>query len=349
MQLFMDYSLLLVLVFSSLISLSQNNSLDVKKQELKQAQAQLDSVKAAVDALKAEVKALTPVEAWKKGGFMALNFNSLGLNNWAAGGVNSNSITALGNLYANYKEGKVEWVNNLDLAYGLIQNEGEPFRKNEDKIDLLSKAGYRSSKKINYAVLTNLKTQFAPGFDFTDASIADEDRKAISNFFSPAFILASVGADYKVTDYFSIYLSPATGKFTIVADDSIAEQDIYIPATLDENGERFYSNAFRAEFGALVNMALQKDLTERINLRTTLNLFNNYTDINKDNRKNIDVDWQTTINMKLTEYIGASLFTHVIHDNDIAVPIFNEAGTQTGTGPRTQLKRLLGVGFSYKF
>jgi hypothetical protein len=337
------------LVFLSLTAVAQDKTLEEKKEELKEAQAHLDAAKAAVDALKAEVKALTPVEPWEKGAFTALNFNSLGLTNWAAGGVNSNSITALGNVYANYKEGKIRWENNLDLAYGLIQNAGESLRKNEDKIDLSSKAGIRASNKLNYAVLANLKTQFAPGFDFTDATIADEDRQAISKFFAPAFILASVGADYRVTDYFSIYASPATGKFTIVADDSIAAQNIYIPATLDKNGNRFYSNAFRAEFGALVNMALQKDLTDRINLRTILNLFNNYTDINRDNRKNIDVDWQTTLNMKLTEYIGASLFTHVIHDNDIAVPLFNEAGTQIGSGPRTQLKRLLGVGFSYKF
>ena len=343
----------LILVFSMVAfcfaTFAQNNSLESKRTELAAAQAKLDAAKAAVDALNADIAALTPPDIWKKGGFSALNFNSLGLTNWAAGGVNSNSMTALGNLFANYKEGNKEWINNLDLAYGLIQNAGEGIRKNEDKIDFLSKGGLKATEKLNYAALVNLKSQFAPGFDFSDATIADEDRKAISKFLAPAFVLASVGADYKVTDYFSVYLSPATGKFTIVADDSIAAQDIYIPALLDDNGDRFYQNTFRSEFGALVNLLFQKDLTERINLKSGLNLFNNYTDPNKANRKNIDVDWQTMLNMKLTDYIGASLFTHVIHDNDIAVPILDDAGASIGSGPRTQFKRLLGVGFSYKF
>ena len=59
--------------------------------------------------------------------YSAITFNSLGLTNWAAGGVSSNSVSALGNIFANYKKDNIEWVNNLDLAYGLIQNEGETF------------------------------------------------------------------------------------------------------------------------------------------------------------------------------------------------------------------------------
>ncbi len=340
---------LFFLLAFSISTFAQDNSLTVKQKELATAQAAMDAAQAKVDGLKADVAALTPPVIWKKGGFSALNFNSLGLTNWAAGGVNSNSITALGNVFANYKEGNLEWVNNLDLAYGLIQNAGASIRKNEDKIDFLSKGGIKATEKLNYAALVNLKSQFAPGYDFSDASIDDADRDAISKFLAPAFILTSVGVDYKLTDYFSIYISPATGKFTVVSDDSIAAQDIYIPAILDENGDRFNKNSFRSEFGALINLLIQKDLTGRINLKSGVNLFNNYTDPNIANRKNIDVDWQTMLNLKLTDYIGASLFTHVIHDNDIAVPLLDNDGVKIGSGPRTQFKRLLGVGFSYKF
>ena len=151
-----------------------------------------------------------------------------------------------------------------------------------------------------------------------------------------------------MTDYFSIYLSPATGKFTFVTDTGIANQDIYIPATLNDAGNRYYTNNFRAEFGALLNARFAKDLTKKINLTSTLNLFNNYTDVNVDNRINVDVNWETMINMKLTDYLGMSLYTNLIHDNDVAVPIY-ENDILVGTGPRTQFKRLLGVGVQYKF
>lgn len=330
-------------------SLTYAQDLETKQKELTEAEANFDAAKAKVTALTAEVAALKPPVYWKKGGFGALNFNSLGLTNWAAGGVSANSITAMGNIYRNYKKDKVEWVNNLDLAYGVIKNDGETLRKNEDKIDFLTKVGYGINKKLSYAGLLNFKSQFAPGFDFTDGSIDDAVRPEISKFLAPAYITTSLGLNYNFTDYFSVYASPATGKFTFVTDDSIAAQNIYIPATLDASGIQYYNDNFRAEFGALVNARFNKDLTEKINLTSTLNLFNNFTDVNQSNRKNVDVNWEVMLNMKLTEYIGASLYTNVIHDNDVDVTIYDSNDVIIGAGPRTQLKRLLGVGFSYKF
>jgi hypothetical protein len=330
-------------------------TLEEAKTNLANAETALATQEAAVKAARANVAALTPHVYWEKGGFAALNFNSLGLTNWAAGGVSSNSITALGNIFKNYKKDKVEWMNNLELAYGLIQNGEETLRKNEDKIDYLTKGNYSITNKLSYSVLLNFKSQFAPGFDFTAQNLNDDDRPEISKFFAPAYLTTSVGFNYNVTDYFSIYLSPATGRFTFVTDDSIAAQNIYIPATLDDAGNSYYEDNFRTEFGALLNARFAKDLTKKINLTSTLNLFNNYTDVNKNNRLNIDVNWETMINMKLTNYLGASLYTNLIHDNDIAVSLFDgekpkldSDGNQL-TGPRTQFKRLLGLGVQYKF
>ena len=327
---------------------SQNNELQLKKQEVENAKSSLTDAQKRVKTIEQEIAQLTPPVYWQKGGFGALNFNSLGLTNWAAGGVSANSVTAIGNIYRNYKKGKVEWRNNLDLAYGLIKNEGETLRKNEDKIDFLTKGNYGITDKLSYSSLLNFKSQFAPGFDFSYPTKDDTDRDEISKFLAPAYLTTSIGLNYNFTDYFSVYISPATGKFTFVNDDSIAAQNIYIPATLNDNGVQFYNDRYRAEFGALFNAQFKKDLTKKINLTSTLNLFNNFTDVNTANRENIDVNWETMINMKLTEYIGVSFYTNLIHDNDVAVPLY-EGNTIVGYGPRTQFKRLLGVGFSYKF
>jgi hypothetical protein len=345
------FSILLVLFTTGVFA----QTLEEAKTDLAKAETALATQEAAVRAARANVAALTPPVHWEKGGFAALNFNSLGLTNWAAGGISSNSVNILGNIHRNYKKDKVEWLNNLDMAYGLIQNKGETLRKNEDNIDFLTKGNYGITKKLSYSVLLNFKSQFAPGFDFTDSNLSDDDRPEISKFFAPAYLTTSVGLNYNVTDNFSIYLSPATGRFTFVTDDSIAAQNIYIPAALDDAGNSFYEPNFRAEFGALFNAQFAKDLTKKINLTSTLNLFNNFTDVNKDNRMNVDVNWETMINMKLTNYLGASLYTNLIHDNDIAVSLFDgetpkldSDGNQL-TGPRTQFKRLLGLGVQYKF
>jgi hypothetical protein len=338
-----------LLLFGFIVNtFAQNNALELKKQELENAKSSLVNAQNKVKSIEQEITKLTPPEYWKKGGFGALNFNSLGLTNWAAGGVSTNSVTAIGNIYRNYKKDKIEWRNNLDLAYGLIKNDGETLRKNEDKIDFLTKGNYGITDKLSYSSLLNFKSQFAPGFDFSDPTIEDKDRTEISKFLAPAYLTTSIGINYSLTDYFSVYLSPATGKFTFVNDDSIAAKNIYIPATLDDNGIQFYNDQYRAEFGALLNAQFKKDITKKINLTSTLNLFNNFTDVNTANRKNIDVNWETMINMKLTEYIGISFYTNLIHDNDVAVPLY-DGNTIIGSGPRTQFKRLLGVGFSYKF
>ena len=339
---------LLIIIGFIANAFSQNDALQLKKQELENAKSSLVNAQNRVKSIEQEIAKLTPSEYWEKGGFGALNFNSLGLTNWAAGGVSANSVTAIGNIYRNYKKDKIEWRNNLDLAYGLIKNDGETLRKNEDKIDFLTKGNYGITDKLSYSSLLNFKSQFAPGFDFSDPTIEDKDRTEISKFLAPAYLTTSIGLNYSFTDYFSVYLSPATGKFTFVNDDSIAAQNIYIPATLDDNGIQFYNDQYRAEFGALLNAQFKKDITKKINLTSTLNLFNNFTDVNTANRKNIDVNWETMINMKLTEYIGISFYTNLIHDNDVAVPLY-EGNTTIGSGPRTQFKRLLGVGFSYKF
>ena len=98
-------SLLFGLIFNAF---GQNDALELKKQELEKARSSLVNAQNRVNSIEQEIARLTPPEYWKKGGFSALNLNSLGLTNWAAGGVSANSVTAIGNIYRNYKKDKIE-------------------------------------------------------------------------------------------------------------------------------------------------------------------------------------------------------------------------------------------------
>ncbi|MCB0733087.1 MAG: DUF3078 domain-containing protein [Flavobacteriales bacterium] len=317
------------------------NEAEIKKktEELTTAKAELAAAQAKIDQLNAEIQKLKPIVKWKMGGYQSINFNQGSFTNWAKGGVNSVSVTFLGNLFANYKFNNWTWDNNLDMSYGVIKNKGQDLRKNEDKIDLLTKVGRKASKRFSWAGLMRFESQFAEGFDFNSEST---DLPVISRFAAPAYIKASLGLDFKPNDKLSIYLSPAAGKWTIVNDDSIAALNLYIPETHDNPN-------FRGEFGALMSATYQdKEFIKNVGLKSTLELFNNFTDPNKPNRKNIDVDWQVMLNMKVSKYIGANLFTHVLYDNDTKIeydPI-NKPGVM---GPRLQFKELFGIGFSLKF
>src|SRR6218665_1983184 len=89
-----------------------------------------DSTKIKVDSVEKKIETLINVSDSLKatdtikycviGGLLGLNFTQSSFTNWAAGGENAISATALVNLFANFKRNKTTWENNLDLAYGLL-------------------------------------------------------------------------------------------------------------------------------------------------------------------------------------------------------------------------------------
>ena len=335
-------SFIAISVFAIFFSLSNksysqtNPVIDSLKAELSKSEAIKAEAEGKITSLKTQIDKLMPIVAWKHGGFAAINFNQMSFSNWAAGGINALSVTTLGNMYLNYNKNKISWNNNLDIAYGMVQNKGQELRKNEDKIDFLTKFSHHSPvKNLNFAVLANFKSQFAPSYTYDDKNVKSP---MISTFLAPAFILASIGIDYKPKPFLSIYISPATGKFTIVNVNDVAIKKSF---AVDTN------KVSRSEFGALMNVFFQKDLRKNVNLLSRLSLFNNYTDVNLPNRKNIDVNFESMINARINRYITASLFLNWIYDNDISISY--DESDPTKKGPRTQFKEVFGIGLSYKF
>jgi hypothetical protein len=273
---------------------------------------------------------------WRKGGFISINFNQVSLTNWAAGGENSVSLSGISSLFANYKKGRIAWDNTLDLGYGLVKQGDKELRKNDDKIELNTKFGYDATNKSKwyYTGLLNFKSQFAPGFNYTDTTSVK-----ISEFAAPAFALFAIGMDYKPSSYFSLFLSPITAKFIIVNDDSLSK----LGAFGVDPGEKV-----RTEIGAYLNARFQKEIATNIVLMTKIDLFSNY----QENPENIDVNWEVLLGMKINKYISASLSTQLIYDDNTPITIFEGSGKDkraVGVGPRTQFKQAFGIGFAYKF
>lgn len=289
---------------------------------------------------------------WKKGGFFSLSFSQVSLTNWAAGGENSVSTIAIANFFANYSKGKTKWDNNLDLGYGLMKQGETGWRKTDDKLDLNSKFSHNAKGKFYYSALGNFRTQLAPGYNYPNDSVV------ISRWMAPGYLVGALGMTYKPNDVFSLFISPATGKFTFVLAQTLADMGAFgvdaaefDPAT----GEKIKNGKnIRPEFGAYLQSRFQKDIVKNVNLLVKLDLFNNYTDKVAQNRGNIDVNWETLVTMKINKYMSASIFTHVIYDHDIDLPTYGFQGANAekvviGKGPKTQFKEVFGAGFSYKF
>ncbi len=236
-------------------------------------------------------------EGWKKGGMFTLNFSQVSLTNWAAGGENSISGNTMINVFANYKKGSFTLDNNLDLGYGIMKQGELGLRKTDDKIDFSSKFGYKLTEKSYAAALMSFKTQFMPGYDYPNDSVA------ISRFMAPGYFLFAAGYDYKEKDWLSLFIAPATGKLTIVNNPTLANAgafgvdeaiyDVNDPSIIITPGKKS-----RFEFGGYFKGALTKDIMKNIKLSTKLELFSNYL----ENPLNIDVSWETNIGMKINKY-----------------------------------------------
>ena len=275
---------------------------------------------------------------WSTQGNAQLLLNQASFTNWVQGGNNSVSGTALLNYNITYNKDSITiWENVFDFGYGLINTDEYGTRKNEDKIDILSNFSHIAAKDLYYSGKFNFKSQFVEGYNYPN------DTVEVSNFLAPAYVILSAGMTYKPNAGFSFYLSPATGKMTIVNDDVLSAAGAY-GVTPGET--------IRMEFGAYATIDYKQVVMENITFKSKLDLFNNYTAPVSQNRANIDVNWENSINLTVNEYITVNIFAHLIYDHDIDVPIFdNVAGeqVQVGTAPRLQVKQTLGLGFGYKF
>lgn len=270
----------------------------------------------------------TAVKTWKLGGLFNLNLNEGSLSNWSAGGDKfSFSVNAYLSVFAFYKKNKSSWDNSLDLAYGIVNTTSLGSRKASDRIDLLSKYGYAISKKWNAAALFNLRTQFTNGFAYSKTAAGKDTSSVISKTFAPAYVLLSLGLDYKPNDHFSLFISPLTERWVMVSDKLI--KPLY---GVDSN-----KNA-RNELGAFVSANYTAKLGANFVYKTKLDLFSNY----KQNPQNIDVYWTNSITAKLIKYINFSFNLDMIYDDDTR-------NVNPVKGPAPQWLQLMGIGFAYNF
>jgi hypothetical protein len=270
----------------------------------------------------------TVQKKWKLGGLFNLNINEGSLSNWSAGGDKfSFSLNAYLNVFAFYKKNKNSWDNSLDLAYGMVSTTSLGSRKASDRIDLLTKYGYALSPKWNAAALFNLRTQFAKGYAYSKTAAGLDTSSVISNSFAPAYLLLSVGFDYKPNNDLSIFISPLTERWIIVTDKTIAPLFGIVPGKKAKN-----------ELGAFLSMNYSKKLGSSFNYKTKLDLFSNY----KQKPQNIDIFWSNVLTARITKYINFSFNVDMIYDDDTH-------NVNPVKGPAPQWLQLMGIGFAYTF
>ncbi len=270
------------------------------------------------------------LKGWKLGGAVGLNFSQTALSNWAGGGQNSISIVGILNGFANFKQENFFWDNALELGLGAISVSGQTspdFRKSDDKIIFVSKAGLNASSALSYALLLDFRTQFLDGFNFENR-LPDGTFPVISRAFAPGYLVSSLGLDYHPADFFSAFFAPLSGRTILVLDERLSAAGAF-------GVER--NQRARLDLGAALNVLFKKELIENVTYQSRLSIFAPYRELER-----MVVSWENLLVLKVNKYINVTWDVQVFYDERVAV--LRNDGT---TGPATQFKSVLGVGIVY--
>ncbi|MEM6522901.1 MAG: DUF3078 domain-containing protein [Bacteroidota bacterium] len=248
---------------------------------------------------------------WRKSFKAGLNFNQASFSDeWTGGGVNSIGLSSYLNYKANYKKGVHTWDNEVDFGYGVVQNQDQDARKALDRMYLDTKYGRQLNDKWNLFTSISLLSQFAIGYSFDEDT---DDRTKISNLFAPAFITSALGFEYKPVDYFSLRLAPFAPRFTIVADDDLANLPSADDPTKGQFGVDLGDNV-RSEWTAFQLQAdFDKDIAENLNLKWKYLMFINYEELDFDRW---DHRLDLTLSAAVNSFLNVSLGAIVIYDFD---------------------------------
>ncbi len=284
---------------------------------------------------------------WRAYGNTSLDMSQIGMYRWAQGGEPSLSFLLGSDLYLDYKVKGHSWNNHLLVRYGMIRTgryvdkEADKFSPNVDRLEFNSTYGLKTSEHYNVTFEGDFKSQFSPQID------EDNDNELLSTFMSPAYLTFSVGYELKGVKNTTLFLYPLSSKTTVVLEDLATVKQRYNVDT---------TKISRHEFGFRLKGTNKWKVWDDIVMANTVELYSNYL----YKPKNIDINWEMTLTFPVNDYIQATFGTHLIYDDDQAVPKYRWVEEDDGSGnvegswekyegPGLQFKELIKLGVKIIF
>ncbi|MES2545279.1 MAG: DUF3078 domain-containing protein [Bacteroidota bacterium] len=263
-------------------------------------------------------------KAWTSKGNFSFLFNQSNFSHWAAGGENNISGNASINYDLNYKKDDITWDNKVIASYGLVKTKNSPYeKKTDDRFEFNSLYGKKAKGYWYYSALLNFRTQMTKGYIYEKDGNGAEFRTQTTNLLSPGYLTFGPGMLWKKDNNLSFNLAPLTSKVTIVDPDFTLPDDAYFGV---EEGE-----SLRYELGFYASGYYKFGLLANVTLENILSLYSNYL----EETKNVDVNYQLNVVMKVNRYISTNLSFQSIYDNNAY------RGLQT--------RQVFGVGINFGF
>jgi len=240
---------------------------------------------------------------WTIGGGIGLDLgNILIINPQAGAGQNRFGLGGAIGLFANYRNGRFKWFNNISLNLSVEKigsgvlpgiDEKVPFRKGIDDLQLGSTAAwaFNETSKWSYAANFWLRTQLLPSYiGVEDGQIYVKEipeagpyqTRLVSKFFAPMRMNLGLGVMYEPNEHWNFTFTPLTLDLIYIADQDIANLGVH--------GTK---------------------------LDSTLGLFSDYL----DNPQNIDMQWTNELAFKIWKNLSLSYTNNLYYDDDVSSTI----------------------------
>ncbi len=259
-------------------------------------------------------KEAPPQPKWKIKGRFAFIFNQSSFSNWASGGENTVAGNFNVNYDFNYKQNNINWDTRLITGYGLSHLSEKGLRKTDDRFELNSVLGIKTTTYWFFSFISNFKTQYTKGFNYKK-----EPKVTVSDFLSPAYLTFGPGMLWKKSDNLNLNIAPATARYTFVNDEFSGKFGV------DEGRNTAFSLGFN------LSGYYKFNLMKNIQMENILTLYSDYL----ANVGNVDTDYQTNIRFKVNKSIKMLMtFQTIIDDN---------------ASSKIQFRQLFGLGVNYNF
>lgn len=270
------------------------------------------------------------IKVWTIHGQNTLQISQSSFSNWAAGGVNSFAGNLVLDYDFDYKRDNWSWDNKTIFGYGLSNQTGLGWRKNDDRLILNSLLGYKASKYWLYTFYANFQTQLTNGYTYD----ANNKSTLISASFAPAYLTFGPGFAYKRSDNFRINISPLATRITLVDNDYLSSIGAF---GISPGRSAFF------EFGASLDAYYKVNIATNIAFENILKLYSNYA----EHPENIYMDYSANIFMKVNKLVTVNAGVELISDPKAKIPVVTNGVTSYPS--LLQVKQIFGAGVTYKF
>ncbi len=265
---------------------------------------------------------------WDFGFKGAFSLNQNYITYWAQGGESSfaGMLDLSGKAKYTNKDTKGEWLSTGRLRYGNVWTKDKGARVNTDILEINSQYNKIIAGKLDFSSVFYFKTQVSKGYNYPNDSVA------VSKFLNPGTFTIGIGAEYSPFEKMVINFSPLSYKGTFVLDTANIDQTIH---GIDKDARS------KQEIGGQLLIKNNFTFLDEVQMANTLRLFSSYA----NNPQNVDVDWEMTIERRISWIFSVKLNVHLIYDDDVRFPIESPEGVEY-KAPRTQFNQFLGLSVS---